>query len=84
MEDQPTSPTQGRPGQGHPAQDRLLARLNSSDRMLVGVLVGHEPFRLPKLLGYALIWAAFILASLDASRADHRRDNTVPLLSTSG
>jgi chloramphenicol-sensitive protein RarD len=63
----------------------ILQYVGPTLQLLVGIVVGHEPFRLPKLLGYALIWAAFILASLDASRAaDRRPDTTVPLLSTSG
>jgi chloramphenicol-sensitive protein RarD len=62
----------------------ILQYVGPTLQLLVGVVVGHEPFRLPKLLGYALIWAAFILASLDASRADRRPDTTVRVLSTSG
>ena len=52
----------------------MLQYVGPTLQLLVGILVGHEPFRLPKLLGYALIWAAFILASLEASHADRRLD----------
>jgi chloramphenicol-sensitive protein RarD len=52
----------------------MLQYVGPTLQLLVGVVVGHEAFQVPKLLGYALIWLGFLVATMDAVRADrHRR-----------
>ena len=50
----------------------LLQYLAPMLQLLVGVAVLHEPFRLGKLVGYALIWIGFVVASGDGLRAARR------------
>jgi chloramphenicol-sensitive protein RarD len=51
----------------------MLQYVGPTLQLLVGVLVGRESFRLLKLLGYALIWLGFIVASVDAVHTERAR-----------
>jgi chloramphenicol-sensitive protein RarD len=47
----------------------LLQYIGPTLQLMVGVIVLHEPFKGDKLVGYALIWLGFGVASVDAFRA---------------
>jgi chloramphenicol-sensitive protein RarD len=51
----------------------LLQYLGPTLQLLIGVLVGGEPFGGAKLVGYALIWLGFAIASTEGLRVGGRR-----------
>jgi len=56
----------------------LLQYLTPSMQFLLGVLLRHEPLGLAKLLGFALVWAALAVFTVDLVR--HARRPPVPEL----
>lgn len=52
----------------------MLQYIGPTLQLLVGVVVGHEPFRMSKLVGYAFIWLGFVVTSVDAARSERYRE----------
>jgi len=52
----------------------ILQYVGPTLQLLVGVVVGHEPFGTSKLVGYAFIWLGFIVTSVDAARSERYRE----------
>jgi chloramphenicol-sensitive protein RarD len=50
----------------------LLQYIGPTLQLCAGVLVGHEPFGSTKIVGYALVWLAFALASTEGLLAVRR------------
>jgi chloramphenicol-sensitive protein RarD len=46
----------------------LLFYLNPALQMAWGVLVGHEPMPVGRWIGFALIWVALVVMTIDALR----------------
>jgi len=46
----------------------LLFYLNPAMQMALGVLIGHEPMPLGRWIGFALIWVALVVMTIDALR----------------
>jgi chloramphenicol-sensitive protein RarD len=46
----------------------LLFYLNPAMQMALGVLIGHEPMPVGRWIGFALIWVALVVMTIDALR----------------
>jgi chloramphenicol-sensitive protein RarD len=51
----------------------ILQYLGPTLQLLLGIWVFHEPFAMPKLAGFALIWLAVLLFSIEGWRFARRR-----------
>jgi chloramphenicol-sensitive protein RarD len=51
----------------------LLQYLAPSLQLLIGVWMYHEPFTGERALGYAVIWSALLVYTLEGSWRAHRR-----------
>ncbi|GAB5898761.1 EamA family transporter RarD [Mycolicibacterium mageritense] len=56
----------------------LLFYLNPGLQMAFGVLVGHEPMPVGRWIGFALIWLALVVMTLDAVRTARRKNSAGP------
>lgn len=51
----------------------LLQYIGPSLQFVIAVVVAHEPMSPSRWIGFAMIWAALLLVSVDALHAQHRR-----------
>ncbi|MBN3454310.1 EamA family transporter RarD [Mycobacterium sp. DSM 3803] len=56
----------------------LLFYLNPGLQMAFGVLVGHEAMPVGRWIGFALIWLALVVMTLDAVRTARRKNSAGP------